>query len=131
MQANLKELDWSVPKPEKKGKGGKANKVVAEEADNWLDEEDEGANDDRGSYEPAMHLLSDAAAGEAEREDPDFAASEDVDAKREKKRLKKEAKKLAKREKKLAMQHVLDESADHDTSNNNAAAAVKTEGEAG
>lgn len=98
LQANLKELDWSVPnKAEKKGKG-KAAKAVVEEADNWLDDDASGV--DKGSYEPAMPLLKDDDGGS---QDPDFAAAEDIDAKREKKRLKKEAKKLAKKEKKLAM----------------------------
>ena len=86
----------SPNKAEKKGKG-KAAKAVVEEADNWLDDDASGV--DKGSYEPAMPLLKDDDGSL----DPDFAAAEDIDAKREKKRLKKEAKKAAKKEKKLAM----------------------------
>ena len=87
-----------------------------EEADNWLDDDASGV--DKGSYEPAMPLLKDDDGSL----DPDFAAAEDIDAKREKKRLKKEAKKAAKMEKKLAMQNVLDES------DIGASVAVKDEG---
>lgn len=86
-----------------------------EEADNWLDDDEGGV--EKGSYEP---VLKDDDGSQ----DPDFAAAEDIDAKREKKRLKKEAKKLAKKEKKLAMQNVLDES------DNVASVAVKDEGAA-